>query len=72
MVWVFLEFLQVSEMRSTKQSYLYRIKKIRLYLYEDDFKLCGAVQMMLVGRNKRLLCDLWEVSIPSKGSLVEL
>lgn len=35
------------------QSYLYRIQKIRLYLYDDHFKLCGAVQLMLVNRKKK-------------------
>lgn len=39
-------------MKSTKLSVQDK-KKIRLYLYEDDFKLCGAVQLVLVDRKKK-------------------
>lgn len=64
----FLEFLETKS-----KSYLYRIKKkIWLYLYEDDFKLCGAVQL-LVGRRKKNLVGLVggvNPLLPGKCSLV--
>lgn len=54
-------------MKSTKLSVQ---EKKRLYLYDDDFKLCGAVQLMLVGRKKKIFFNVGRVNplLPGKCS----
>ena len=71
MVWEV--FRKASEIKSRKLSVQDLKKKnkqknTRLYLYDDDFKLCGAAQLISVGRKN--ICLMRFMGNPGKMQLI--